>query len=128
MWTPNDVVHVVQESALHAAQTVHATRSIAVCCGQPKTPITLHQVEKAQVGKSVLAIARVFAKVMLKLISRIPGTTPELPRDDSSRELVVPTGVRDLSESPSVGSWEYLGIKSLRFPRRQVTGKTGDAS
>jgi len=49
---PNDVVHVVQESVVRAAQKTHATRqlrSIAVCCGQWKTPIVLRQFAKVQV-------------------------------------------------------------------------------
>ena len=47
--------------ALHKKRTQHGQlRSIAVCCGQAKTPITLHQVAKAQVGKLGLVIPRVF--------------------------------------------------------------------
>jgi hypothetical protein len=37
--------------ALHKKRTQHGQlRSIAVCCGQPKTPITLQQFAKTQVG------------------------------------------------------------------------------
>jgi len=57
--------------ALHTKRTQHGQlRSIAVCCGQPKTPITLHQFAKSQVGKSGLVIARFFAKV------RVAGSNP----------------------------------------------------
>jgi len=57
--------------ALHKKRTQHGQlRSIAVCCGQPKTPITLQQFAKTQVGKSVLVIARFFAKV------RVAGSNP----------------------------------------------------
>ncbi len=45
--------------ALHKKRTQHGQlRSIAVCYGQPKSPITLHQVAKEQVGKLGLVIAR----------------------------------------------------------------------
>ena len=57
--------------ALHRKRTQHGQlRSIAVCRGQPKTPTTLHQVAKAQVGKSGFVIARFFAKV------RVAGSNP----------------------------------------------------
>jgi hypothetical protein len=57
--------------ALHKKRTQHGQlRSIAVYCGQAKTPITLHQVAKAQVGKLGFIIARLFAKV------RVAGSNP----------------------------------------------------
>jgi len=49
------------------------------------------------------------------------------PGDDSSRTLVASRGVRDPSLLQASVLGNLLGIKLLRFPRRQVTGKTRDA-
>jgi hypothetical protein len=66
--------------ALHKKRTQHGQlRSIAVCCGQPKTPITLDQFAKAQVGKSGLVSARFFAKV------RVAGSNPVVRSQEKSR-------------------------------------------
>jgi hypothetical protein len=74
--------------ALHKKRTQHGQlRSIAVCCGQPKTPITLQQFAKTQVGKSVLVIARFFAKVMLNLVYRLPSPMPAASNRAPVREV-----------------------------------------